>query len=393
MLTSWTERPLADLLAAHGLEGVPEEPFPNDGWSGSVLTRLVRERDGRAFILKRSSWATDWIGRSTRDHALREGFIAFMPLPVAEPLVAPYHGAAADGTSVAILMPDLSGRLLAWSSEAGSGQGADADLAAVERVLAAIARLHAMPWPIADREDAAFVWPTTPLRERLVLLSPRAAARLARDGIEAGARFAAGWAAFDRLAPPAARSLVGALDRDSRPLVQALAALPATALHGDLKLANVAFLEGGRVALIDWQLTALAPVAVELGWFLVSNSAALPEGPEAVLGRYLSALDAVAGDLVGAVQPFEPSARFSPEARKAALGSSAAPRFRSTAETVGDWPAQVDLAVVTGLLLRGWRKALDAESGAVLPSGISAADDLAWWCERAVDAASRRLRP
>lgn len=391
MLTSWTERPLADLLAAHGLDDVPEEPFPNDGWSGSVLTRLVRERDGRAFILKRSSWATDWIARSTRDHALREGFIACAPLPVAEPLVAPYHGAAADGTSVAILMPDLSGRLLAWTSEAGSGHDAEANLAAVERVLGAVARLHAMPWPIVTREDAAFVWPSTPLRERLLLLSPGAAGRLARDGVEAGTRFSAGWAAFDRLAPPAARALIEALDGDSRPLVRALAALPATALHGDLKLANVAFLDDARVALIDWQLTALAPVAVELGWLLVSNSAALPEGPEATLGRYLAAVEAVAGSPVGAVQPFEPSARFSPEVREAALGSKAEPRFRSVAATIGDWATQVDLAMITGLLLRGWRKALDAEAGAVLPSGVSAADDLAWWCERAVEAASRRL--
>lgn len=391
MLTSWTERPLADLLAAHGLDDAPEEPFPNDGWSGSVLTRLVRPRDGRAFILKRSSWATDWIARSTRDHALREGFVAFMPLPVAEPLVAPYHGAAADGTSVAILMPDLSGRLLAWASDASSGHDAGAELATVERVLAAVARLHAMPWPIAGREDAAFVWPSTPLRERLALLSPSAAARLAGDGIDAGARFAAGWAAFDRLAPPAARSLVEALDRDSRPLVQALAALPATALHGDLKLANVAFLDDDRVGLIDWQLTALAPVAVELGWFLVSNSAALPEAPEAILGRYLEALEGVAGAPVGPVQPFEPSARVSADVREAALGAEAAPRFRSLAATVGDWPVQVDLAVITGLLLRGWRKALDAEAGAVLASGVSATDDLAWWCERAAEAASRRL--
>ena len=56
-----------------------------------------------------------------------------------------------------------------------------------------------------------------------------------------------------------------------------------------------------------------------------------------------------------------------------------------------DWAAQVDCAWIVGLLLRGWRKGLDAEAGARLASGVAAADDLAFWCERAVDAASRRL--
>ena len=57
----------------------------------------------------------------------------------------------------------------------------------------------------------------------------------------------------------------------------------------------------------------------------------------------------------------------------------------------GDWEAQLDLTWIVGLLLRGWRKGLDAEAGVVLPSRTSAADDLAWWSERALEAAQRRL--
>jgi hypothetical protein len=47
--------------------------------------------------------------------------------------------------------------------------------------------------------------------------------------------------------------------------------------------------------------------------------------------------------------------------------------------------------LIVGLLLRGWRKGLDAESGAILGSGVSGADDLAWWSAHAVAAAARRL--
>lgn len=389
MLTSWTERPLADLLAAQGLTGVMEEAFPNDGWSGASLTRLVRERDGKAFIVKRTSWATDWIARSTRDHALREGFVASMPLPVAEPVVAPYHGAAADGTSVAILMPDLSGRLLAWEAD---GSGTAMPPADLDRVLAAVARLHAMPWPIAERTDAPFVWPSAPLPERLLLLSPRSGARLARDGVVAGERFVAGWDAFNRVASPAARELIARLDGDPRPLLAALGQLPYTTVHGDLKLANVGLLEGGAVALIDWQMTALAPVSVELGWLLVSNSAVLPVGPEAVLDRYRDAVGVVAGSALPPIRPFEPSVRFAPAVLEAAVGAGSA-SFRSLTRILGDWETQVDLVWIVGLLLRGWRKGLDAEAGVTLASGVTAHDDLAWWCDRAAAAADRRLAP
>ena len=75
----------------------------------------------------------------------------------------------------------------------------------------------------------------------------------------------------------------------------ALGGLPPTMLHGDLKLSNVASLVDG-IALIDWQMASRAPVAVELGWFLVSNVAQLPEEPEMVLDRYRTSVDAVAAD-------------------------------------------------------------------------------------------------
>jgi hypothetical protein len=64
---------------------------------------------------------------------------------------------------------------------------------------------------------------------------------------------------------------------------------------------------------------------------------------------------------------------------------------RGLERTIGDWDAQRDLTWIVGLVLLGWRKGLDAEAGAVLASGVSAADDLAWWCEQAVEAAGRRL--
>ena len=346
MLSHWNRRTLDDLLAANSLAGVPEEPFPNDGWSGARLTRI--RRGSEAFVLKRTSWATDWICRATRDRAVREAFVATGQVSLPEAVVAPYLGAAADGTGAAILMPDLSGTLIAWDSAA---EGA-IEVPTLDRVLDAMAALHARPW--VTNLDAAGDWPWCPIRERIELLTRVSAERYRAEGLAVGHRFLDGWEAFDRLAPPAAVDLVHRLTAHSGPLLKALAELPSADLHGDLKLANVGPLPDGRVAMIDWQMASRAPVAVELGWFLVSNVASLPEPPDAVLDRY----------------------RRSTEAQGAELG---------------DWEAQVDLASVVGLLLRGWRKGLDAETGTPTGWDTSGVDDLAWWCDRAVAAAERRL--
>lgn len=337
MLRHWNSRPLTDLLAANGLEGLAEEPFPNDGWSGSQLT-LLRRGDER-FVLKRTSWATDWIARATRDHALREAFVAAGELSLPGAVRAPYFGAAGGGSMAAILMPDLTGALFDWERAISPDD--------LERVLRHLAALHAS----TTETDPEFPW--CPVRERLELLTRPSAERYLESGLAVGRRFLDGWDAFDRLADPAARDLVAGFAGDVGPLLTALERLPSVLLHGDLKLANVGFVDD-RMALIDWQMVTRAPVAVELGWLLVSNVASLPEPPDAVLARYRAAASEAGVD-------------------------------------VGDWEAQVDLAVLVGLLLRGWRKGLDAESGTPTGWNASGPDDLAWWSRQALDAAARRL--
>jgi hypothetical protein len=362
VLRPWQDRPLADLLAEHGLAGVPERIFPNDGWSGATLT--VLERDRQRFVLKRTSWAADWIARATDDRDLREGCVAANRPRFWMPVVAPYLGAAADGESLAILMPDLSRELIAWERPAHEP---GIDVETLSRVLDAVACLHFQPWRPGTIHD---VFPWCAVRQRLLLLSRPSAERYRSEGLAVGERFLAGWDAFDRLAPPAARDLVERLADEPEPLLGAVERLPRVGLHGDLKLANVALLRDGVVGLIDWQLVTLAPVAVELGWFLVSNTPLLPEPPDQVLERYLVGARWHANRWSGGVD---------------------GPARRTVDSVLGNWDAQVDLTWIVGLLLRGWRKGLDAESGTATGWGTTGADDLAWWCRRAVEAADRRL--
>ena len=335
--------PLADLLAAHGLAGVRDEPFPNDGWSGASLT-LLRRADGARFVLKRDSLAGDWIATATNDGpVLREAWFAAHGPALPPSIRAPYLGAGADGDGFAILMPDLSDILFDWEAPIA--------IESLDRVLAGLADLHSHPWAASGELDGGS-W--CPIPERITLICRASLQRQGAAREAVAERILPGWDAFDRLAPAAARDLVNSLGSDPEPLLAALAGLPSTLLHGDLKLANAGIAADGTIEIVDWQMTSVAPVAVELGWFLVSNVASLPIQPAELLAWYQS--------------------------RLAGLGRP---------DLLDD--RGVDAAILVGLLLRGWRKGFDAEAGIRLASGSPAADDLAWWCRRAVEAGRRIL--
>ncbi len=333
--------PLSELLGRHGLAGIAEEPFPNDGWSGAVMT-LLRRPDGARFVLKRDSLERDWIARTTADlPVIREAWFAVVRPALPWPVRAPYLGAGLDGGTgeIGILMPDLSGTLLDWTATLAIPE--------LERVLAGMASLHGRDVTNLPADAGEHL---TPWRERISLICRPTLERAgpARDAV--ADRILPGWDAWDRLATPGARDVVASLAADPGPLLAALAGEPSALLHGDLKLANVGLAADGGLDLVDWQMVLVGPVAIELGWFLVSNVAALPLVAGDVLERYRAAVGAD--------------------------GAAAAMR-------------QADLAILVGLLLRGWRKGSDAAAGATLASGLSAAEDLASWCERAVEAARR----
>jgi hypothetical protein len=331
---------LASVLEAHGLLGIEEERLTHDGWSGARITRLTRG-DGARFVLKRDSLARDWIARVTDDdRELREALLVRAAPALPAPVRLPHLAVARDGDEVALLMPDLTGTLLTWE--------APVDVATVDRVLGALAALHVAPWHAA----LASTFPWTDLQTRVLLLTRRSAARYEAAGLPVGERFRLGWDAFDRHATPAGRSLIDRLTEDPGPLFRALASLPEAGLHGDLKLGNAGLADDGTVYLIDWQMTLVAPIAVELGWFLVCNVAGLPLDPDETLERY---------------------------------------RLAAGLPNDDRWAAERDLAIVVGLLLRGWRKGYDADAARMLPNGWTAAEDLQWWSDAAVDAGARRL--
>jgi hypothetical protein len=343
--------PLAEVLRRNGLTGRPEHPFPNDGWSGAAMTQL--RHGSQRFVLKRDSVAQDWIAQATADGpVLREAWFAAHGPALPSGIRAPYLGVGHDEATFGILMPDLTGVLFEWDAPIAEEQ--------LERVLGGLADLHSGAWDARELDGA----PWCPLRERITLICRSSLERPgpARDAV--ADRLVPGWDAWDRLASTTARDVVASLAADPQPLLAALGGQPSTLIHGDLKLANVGIESDGSIVLVDWQMVMLAPIAVELGWFLVSNVASLPLPPDEVIRRYRSKLGYAFADLADG---------------DGSVGHLAFDEYG------------VDAAILVGLLLRGWRKGLDAEAGITLASGVSAADDLAWWCERAVEAADRLL--
>ena len=309
-----------------------------------------------AFVLKRTSWAQDWIARATRDHALREGFVASGQLPLPAPFASPYLGAAADGTAVAMLMPDLSDRARHLGT---ARRRPDHDLGvAGPRCSAALARLHATPAGGAARPSwAAARGRGVPSASDCSSWAGHRRSSSCATASPAGDRFLAGWA---RVRPARTAGAPGTWSttspRDPGPLLAALATLPDALLHGDLKVANVAFLDGDRIALHR----------------LADGDARAGRGGARLVARLQHRR--------------APDRRPTRSWRAISRRPTPSGPCRSATAT-----AQVDLTWIVGLLLRGWRKGLDAEAGLRLASGVAAADDLAWWCERAVEAAARRL--
>jgi Phosphotransferase enzyme family len=343
---------VAEVLRRNGLAGKREHPFPNDGWSGASMSLL--HRGSQRFVLKRDSIATDWIARATNDGpVLREAWFAAHGPALPPPIQAPYLGVGRDDDVFGVLMPDLTDVLFDWDAPISTEQ--------LDQVLAGLAEMHSYPWGITGEVEDG---PWCPLRERVTLICRSSLERQgpARDAV--AERILPGWDAWDRLAARQARDVIASLSDDPQPLLDVLGQQPSTLIHGDLKLANAGIMADGSVAMVDWQMVSIAPLGVEIGWFLVSNVASLPLPPDEVIARYRSKLSYAISD----------------------------------AEDDGRWVGgaemddhDVDGAILVGLLLRGWRKGLDAEAGITLGSGVSAADDLAWWCDRAVEAADRIL--
>jgi aminoglycoside phosphotransferase (APT) family kinase protein len=259
---------------------VAADPLPG-GLSGGELARLtLAERtvgEARWYarrVLKHVRPCAGWLGAASADTLAREarlwssGVLADLPASLATGVLASAQDAG-DGSG-ALLMRDLRGRLAREPLRTPPGQLP----ASVQRLLDALARLHARYWRDPRLADPALG--LMPARAALLLTSPEGVARRIVSGDDTPylRLAAAGWEAFFRLATVEDAATLRAALADPAPYVAAIEALPWTLVHGDVWGPNLGFLPathvaprvGPRVLLLDWALATAGPATYDPLW-------------------------------------------------------------------------------------------------------------------------------
>jgi hypothetical protein len=296
--------------------------------------------------------------RLTHDHAVREvalfrgGIYARLPPQCYVPMIA----VARRGNAWTSLMVDVSNAL----ERPRDTPIAVADL---HRYVRHLAVMHARFLQDTSLHDPALGLCT--LRDFVEILAPATVEQELAGGRMHPVLTAAnlGWSVFKEAGSRPAVELVTTVQQDLRPLLEVLASIPQTLLHGDYKLANLGTLAPStataygpavveaRTVMLDWQDATLGPPLLDLGYFLAITDSRLPIPKEGVIALYRDAL--------------------------VAHGYTPAP------ET---WERDVALGLLAGGALRLlWQKALGTQAADARVRG-KARQELDWWCALALRA-------
>lgn len=328
----WTARSLDSLIRG----ATKRVPVPStDARSGATFEKLII--DGRPCFLKLLSAQDDWLMRVTGNtthlefQVWRAGLYHSVPSVIDHAMIGMALDESADMPRLAMLMHDRSADLV----PPGDDLIPAAQHASFIRHLAL---MHAanMGW----QDDLGLY----PLVRRTLMFAPATIApELARDDVPLTLRVAErGW----KLLPEqdaALFELVSAVHRDPTRLAGLLAETPQTFIAGDWKIGNLGTRQSGETVLLDWAYPGEAPPAWELAWYLALNRTRIPESKSDTIGRYRRSLK------------------------------------RAGIDTDTWWDRQLDLCLLAMAATMGWEKA------------VGDADELAWWSERAQEAAAQWL--
>jgi hypothetical protein len=331
-------------LAGQPVTAVRRLPLhSDDSKSGSHFLMVeTNGGQGQRYILKRISMEWDWIMRATDDHLCRSvtlwqhGLYDRLPAEIEHGVVS----CATEGSGWAILMRDVEAALLPYARFDGADN---------EHILDAMAALHATFLALPDLADPMLG--LCNLRHVYTFHSPQTGRREAGGPDGHPRLILEGWDMLQTMIEPDVKDVIYELLENPQPLCNALSRYPQTLLHGDWRQANLGLLRGEptQVILLDWQLAAVAPPAVELARYLGTTSALLPISKEAAIAYYQQSLAYRLGD-----------------------------RFEESW-----WRPQLELGLLGGFLQDGWAIALKATHWS---EGDGARDhwqaDVAWWSEQ-----------
>jgi hypothetical protein len=299
-----------------------------DSKSGAHFERVVI--GGERYVVKHMHVDDDWIMRATGDLRCRplvvwqSALLDRLPGCIDHGIVGAAVGEGRNGWGAALLMRDLSPWLV---PEGDDPIPLDRHL----RFLDHMAALHAAYWGWQDTIGLL------PRLHRYLEFNPDGMAlEGARNWPDAVPPLVVdGWTRLPSLAGAVGRQ-VADLARDPSALVESLADAPQTLVHGDWKLGNLGTLPDGTTVLLDWAVTGQGCPTSELAWYLAINAARLPHPKEDAIESYRQSLTVRGVD------------------------------------TAGWWDTALDLALLGGLVLFGWEKALAGPG-----------PELSWWLERA----------
>jgi hypothetical protein len=316
------------------LGATSRQPFrASDGKSGSAFERL--EIDGEPCILKTMHVDDDWLARSLGDLLGRSvtvwtsGLLDTVPASIDHTVIGAATGLGRHGWGAALLMRDVSAHLVPEGDALVPGEQHEAF---VEH----LAEMSARFWGWRDTIGL------TPSSMRWSFFGPdmldvERDLGWPHDVPHIAAR---GWEAFADRARPAIASVVDELRRMPWVISDAVAATPATLLHGDWKMGNLGSDPDGRTILVDWAYPGEGPACHDLAWYLALNQARLPEPKEDAIARFRAALE------------------------------------DRGVSTNGWWDRQLGLCLLGCLVQFGWEKALGDEA------------ELRWWLDRAAEGAA-----
>jgi hypothetical protein len=327
----WTPASL-DALLEGATERVPVRS--SDAKSGASFEKLII--NGRQCFLKVVSAEDDWIMRVTGNthwefQVWRAGLYQRVPPVIDHAMIGMALDESGGVPRLAMLMHDRSADLV---------PPGDNGIPAAQHAgfIRHLALMHAanLGW----HDDLGLY----PLERRTLFFAPATIApELARDDLPFTLRVAErGWALLPER-DPALFELVSAVHRDPATLAELLAGTPQTFIAGDWKMGNLGTRPTGETVLLDWAYPGEAPPAWELAWYLALNRARIPESKSNTIARYREALNAAG------------------------------------VATDTWWERQLGLCLLGMTATIGWEKA------------VGDSDELAWWSERAQEAAARWL--
>src|SRR5450755_260322 len=288
------------------------------GFSGSVLERVkVKLKSGitRNFILKSTRIEADWLSQRAKDQVGREAALLSESClsGIWNIIHCPYVAFASENGEIGLLMDDFTDYLFPDVRE-------PVDIKSEDLILETLASLHATFWESSEVKKTKWL---ISAHKYLEVLGPgeHESDNIAPPPDKLRNSMKEGWNIALGLLPIEINNI---LKKAANKLFEHWKDLPITLLHGDAKIANMAILPSGKIAVFDWTYVGCGPCGIELGWYLAVNSTRLSRTKEDFLGKYRSCLES---------------------------------NLKFTIDGI-TWSKMTELAIITGAMMMLWNKAL-----------------------------------